>query len=232
MKTARIADLKRRSGTESGKWPWVCSKLKCKGADIGCQPGGADARSSNRLVARGKLHMSKQTYPMLAVALASLLVAPPLSAFAQREQGPQGARSAPNKGALPRGGARVVPRSGARLPHSPLRTQNFGGHAYHGRLAWRQGRWHHATRNGRNGWWWDVGDVWYFYSEQVEGPPDYVSDIEVADNEHRGGGRCNHRLFAPDTSKTPLCFVLSPGRFFRHPLSDIRRMFSDQGKSR
>jgi hypothetical protein len=55
-----------------------------------------------------------------------------------------------------------------------LRTQNFGGHAYHGRLAWRQGRWHHATRNGRNGWWWDVGGVWYFYPEQLEGPPDYV----------------------------------------------------------
>jgi hypothetical protein len=63
-----------------------------------------------------------------------------------------------------------------------LRTQNFGGHVYHGRLDWRQGRWHHATRNGRNGWWCDVGGVWYFYPEEIEGRPDYVSDIEVSAN--------------------------------------------------
>jgi hypothetical protein len=25
-----------------------------------------------------------------------------------------------------------------------------------------------------------VGGVWYFYPEQTEGPPDYVSDVEVA----------------------------------------------------
>lgn len=99
--------------------------------------------------------MKKQTYRMLVVALASVLVAPPLSAFAQREAGPRGARLAP--------------------------TQNFGGHVYHGQLAWRDGRWHHTTRNGRFGWWWDVGGVWYFYPEPVEAPPAYVSDIEVAD---------------------------------------------------
>jgi hypothetical protein len=36
-------------------------------------------------------------------------------------------------------------------------------------------------RNGRFGWWWDVGGIWYFYPEQIEGPPDYVSDIEAVD---------------------------------------------------
>jgi hypothetical protein len=77
------------------------------------------------------------------------------------------------------GRGRAVPQS---LQHNPLRTQTFGAHAYHGQLALRQGRWHHATRNGRNGWWWDVDGVWYFYPEQTEGPPNYVSDIEVADD--------------------------------------------------
>jgi hypothetical protein len=52
---------------------------------------------------------------------------------------------------------------------------------YHGHLAWKQGRWHHETRNGRYGWWWDVGGAWYFYSQPIEGPPDYVSDINVAE---------------------------------------------------
>ena len=27
-----------------------------------------------------------------------------------------------------------------------------------------------------------MGGVWYFYPELIEGPPDYVSDIEVADD--------------------------------------------------
>jgi hypothetical protein len=25
-----------------------------------------------------------------------------------------------------------------------------------------------------------VGGIWYFYPEQIEGPPDYVSNVEVA----------------------------------------------------
>jgi hypothetical protein len=116
----------------------------------------------------------KTTKPlMMIVVLTFLSVMSPLSAVAQRGPGAWGVELAP------RGGARVVPQ---RLQHSPLRTHTFGAHACHGRLAWRQGRWHHVTRNGRNGWWWDVDGVWYFYPEQLEGPADYVSDLEVADN--------------------------------------------------
>ena len=29
---------------------------------------------------------------------------------------------------------------------------------------------------------WDVGGFWYFYPQQIEDPPDYVSDVEVADD--------------------------------------------------
>ena len=124
--------------------------------------------------------MRKPNYPIMVVVLAFMLVASPFCAVAQRGPGLQGAQLVPE-----RASPRARPQQSARLPHSPLRTQNFGGHVYHGRLAWRQGRWHHATRNGRNGWWWDVGGVWYFYPEQIEGPPDYVSDIEIADNATR-----------------------------------------------
>ena len=95
------------------------------------------------------------------VALASILVAPPFSAFAQRERGP--------------------PRlEGRRLQAPiPVRPQTVRP-VYRGQLAWRNGRWRQAQRNGRFGWWWDVGGYWYFYGEQTEGPPDYVSDVEVA----------------------------------------------------
>lgn len=68
------------------------------------------------------------------------------------------------------------PRGG--FAHSRLPLRNFGGHTYHGKLAWNQGRWHRETHNGRYGWWWDVGGIWYFYPDAIEGPPAYVSDIE------------------------------------------------------
>jgi hypothetical protein len=110
--------------------------------------------------------------------LASTIVAPPFSSFAQREE---------------RGPSRLEEQIPLRTPEertplrrpeerTPPRTQTFGDHVYHGQLAWRDGRWHHATRNGRDGWWWDVGGFWYFYPQQIEGPPDYVSDVEIADD--------------------------------------------------
>ena len=55
-------------------------------------------------------------------------------------------------------------------------ARNFGGHAYRGRLAWEGGRWRHEVHNGRDGWWWDVGGVWYYYPQAMEGPPIYVSE--------------------------------------------------------
>ena len=89
----------------------------------------------------------------------------------------------------PNANSRVAPQKTQSLPlqrgpvaHVPLRSRNFGDHVYHGRLAWEKGRWHHTTRRGRFGWWWDVGGIWYFYSEPIEGPPTYISDTEVADD--------------------------------------------------
>jgi hypothetical protein len=120
--------------------------------------------------------MRKLTYPMIIVALASMPLSPPLSAFAQqRGAGPQSTPSAPHRG------TQLAPHRSLVSTHTLLRSQSFGGHLYRGRLAWGNGRWHHETRSGRNGWWWDVGGVWYFYPEPFEGPPDYVSDIGVVD---------------------------------------------------
>jgi hypothetical protein len=142
--------------------------------------------------------MTKLIYPVILIAAASMLVAQPLSAFAQRGHGPRDARSAPHGGArlapyariAPHGAAQLTPRTriaphgGApRLTHPPLRTRQFAGQVYHGRLDWRHGRWRHAWRNGLYGWWWDVGGIWYYYPEQIEGPPDYISEVEAGDEE-------------------------------------------------
>jgi hypothetical protein len=70
----------------------------------------------------------------------------------------------------------------ARSTRGALPLRNFSGRAYHGRLAWESGRWHHEMRNGRDGWWWDVGGAWYFYPQPLEGPPAYVSEVEDLDD--------------------------------------------------
>ena len=32
---------------------------------------------------------------------------------------------------------------------------------------WRQGHWYHGGHEGRAGWWWVVGDLWYFYPAPI-----------------------------------------------------------------
>ncbi|MBI4756447.1 MAG: hypothetical protein HY778_13740 [Betaproteobacteria bacterium] len=37
---------------------------------------------------------------------------------------------------------------------------------------WSSGRWHHGHHDGRLGWWWIVGGLWYFYPGPVHPYPD------------------------------------------------------------
>ena len=74
----------------------------------------------------------------------------------------------------------------AHFAHGAWPARNFAGHMYHGRFAWEGGRWRHEMHDGRFGWWWDVGGVWYFYTQPMEGPPAYVSDVEVYDDADAG----------------------------------------------
>jgi len=46
---------------------------------------------------------------------------------------------------------------------------------------WQGGRWHHGRHDGRLGWWWVVGGLWYFYPRPVHPYPDpYVPPVVVA----------------------------------------------------
>ena len=38
--------------------------------------------------------------------------------------------------------------------------------------VWRGGRWYHGRHDGRMGWWWLVGGLWYFYPYPVYPYPD------------------------------------------------------------
>jgi len=93
--------------------------------------------------------------------------------------------------------------------HGSLPARNFGGHPYRGRASWEGGRWHHEMRNGRDGWWWDVGGVWYYYPQPMEGPPAYVSEDFVEDDMAR-----------PSRETTPRRPVPTHRR--RHPRRPIR----------
>ena len=68
------------------------------------------------------------------------------------------------------------PVHGGPIHGGPIPARNFAGHPYRGQLAWEGGRWRHEMHNGRMGYWWDVGGVWYFYPQPMDGPPAYISD--------------------------------------------------------
>ncbi len=56
-------------------------------------------------------------------------------------------------------------------------------HRFHERDArvWRGGYWHHGRHLGRSGWWWVVGNSWYFYPRPVYPYPDpYQPPVVVA----------------------------------------------------
>jgi hypothetical protein len=135
----------------------------------------------------------------IAVPLISVVASFALSAQAQEQQHKQPPQGQ-GRSAAPAARPAVAPRPGGapqvRGPQGPqgqrvvrgnFPTRNFGGHPYHGRLAWEGGRWRHEMHNGRFGYWWDVGGVWYFYPQPMDGPPTYVSDVEVMDDAYADG---------------------------------------------
>ncbi|CCD89393.1 conserved hypothetical protein [Bradyrhizobium sp. ORS 285] len=101
---------------------------------------------------------------------------------AQQQGGPPGAGYDRGHGYAPGPGPAVMGRGpDARFARGAIGVRDYGGQSYRGRVGWEGGRWHHTVHNGRQGWWWDVGGVWYYYPEPMEGPPTYVSD-EYADD--------------------------------------------------
>ena len=48
---------------------------------------------------------------------------------------------------------------------------------------WRGGRWIHERHEGRWGWWWVAGGMWYFYPQPVYPYPDpYIPPVVVQPN--------------------------------------------------
>ncbi|TDR78395.1 hypothetical protein [Paludibacterium purpuratum] len=56
-------------------------------------------------------------------------------------------------------------------------------HRFHERdvTVWRGGNWYHGHHDGRDGWWWIVGGIWYSYVAPVYPYPDpYTPPVVVA----------------------------------------------------
>jgi hypothetical protein len=66
--------------------------------------------------------------------------------------------------------------------HPGFARRAYGGHFYRGTLAWEGGAWRHEWRNGRYGWWWDVGGAWYLYEQPVYPYPTLISEVEVLED--------------------------------------------------
>jgi hypothetical protein len=123
------------------------------------------------------------TVSLLAVAVAAQAQTPPPQGQGQPAQ-QLSQQPPPGKPPLQAKQTQPGPVTGASSPRSPdarymrgaITSRNYGGQAYRGRVAWEGGRWHHEIHNGRNGWWWDVGGVWYYYPAAMDGPPTYVSE--------------------------------------------------------
>jgi len=70
-------------------------------------------------------------------------------------------------------------------------AQERGHHEFHGHDVgrfdrhelglWRGGGWRHEIFNGRLGWWWVSGGVWYFYDAPVYPYPMVVSGMAFAE---------------------------------------------------
>jgi len=58
--------------------------------------------------------------------------------------------------------------------------RNFNRHEFG---IWRSGSWRHIRHDGRLGWWWVVGGVWYFYPRPVYPYPNpYIPYIVVEEH--------------------------------------------------
>ena len=128
---------------------------------------------------------SRIAVPLISIAAVFAVPAQAQELNPREQHAPAGPVARPTappvRPAQPRAGQGRGPQ-GQQIVRGNLPERNFGGRVYHGRTAWEGGQWRHERHNGRYGWWWDVGGVWYFYPQPMEGPPAYVSDVEVVDD--------------------------------------------------
>jgi hypothetical protein len=187
------------------------------------QPAPVDANmcvTFHDLVQQGCPKMNASSRFKIVVPLVSAIALFALSAHAEDQpkgngQPPPG-KQMPSKAAVQTPKAVQAPRAvqgrppgggqgggpNARYARGALPTRDYGGQAYRGHLAWEGGRWHHEVHNGRDGYWWDVGGVWYYYPQPMDGPPTYISE-DYADDVPYGAPPVDAQYAPPPGAYAP-----------------------------
>jgi hypothetical protein len=110
----------------------------------------------------------------------------------RRQMPPHGFSSAPPGfvGSFPNPPSSVAKRSGADTRNLPGRPGHdlgtFHGHDFthfspDERARWSHGAWRHDYHHGHRGWWWVVGDFWFFYPAPIFPYPLYIGTEEYYD---------------------------------------------------
>jgi hypothetical protein len=134
-----------------------------------------------------------------------------------RQGSQQGYRQGQQQGY--RAGQQGYRTGGAGVAGRGIRAERraWGGRAYYGRTAWNRGTWRHEMRNGRMGWWWDVGGAWYFYEQPVYPYPTMISDVEVLDDPDAAGGPPPDEAAGPVEAYPPGAYPPPPGAYYPPP---------------
>jgi hypothetical protein len=62
-----------------------------------------------------------------------------------------------------------------------FRGRNFAHFTPSDRAAWQHGEWRHTWHDGHYGWWWFVGNSWFFYPAPIYPYPLYIGSLYYYD---------------------------------------------------
>jgi hypothetical protein len=116
----------------------------------------------------------------LSIALALLVFTSPLGGIAQAREG--GHFGGEHFGGEHFGGEHF---GGERFGGEHRGPEHWGGHEGRGWRGedldrWHGGHWYHGDHFGRPGWWWVVGDGWFYYPAPIYPYPDPYAPPAVA----------------------------------------------------
>ncbi len=109
--------------------------------------------------------MKQRIISLLAVAVLSAVTTLPAFAEDRHERGAMRMEG----GREMSGHVFMADRHGGRGWAGERDIRHFGDRHF---PMWRSGAWHHGRHDGRLGWWWVVGGMWYFYPEPIYPYPD------------------------------------------------------------
>jgi hypothetical protein len=75
----------------------------------------------------------------------------------------------------------LVASADEHFTHHVFHDRDVSHFRGHDRDVWLGGHWRHEWHEGRFGWWWFAGGVWYFYDAPVYPYPNVVSEVTIVE---------------------------------------------------